>query len=260
MYCKHCGKQIDDNSNFCQHCGSKQDIVDKFDEQRASEVIVETKEGNALQIEISRKKHVFTIANETIANEIVGNLKMILLAVLLILVIGFTLFHIRDISKFDCKTHTLGESCYDPWSENLYLLHWEQHYYKALNEYVNYDSWGEGDTDYNNIPPKKCLEYAKDLENDILWSYKYYKHNNHGYRYWRLPNFKEMRKDAKKEAVNDRQSWNNYVNRCRKEGYIEELKKNVLYVALFSFILTIFGRYLVILTKWVNANRTKNRN
>lgn len=25
MYCKHCGKQIADNSIFCQYCGSKQD-------------------------------------------------------------------------------------------------------------------------------------------------------------------------------------------------------------------------------------------
>ena len=23
MYCKHCGKEIDDNSTFCQHCGKK---------------------------------------------------------------------------------------------------------------------------------------------------------------------------------------------------------------------------------------------
>lgn len=26
MYCKHCGKEIADNSNFCQYCGGKQDI------------------------------------------------------------------------------------------------------------------------------------------------------------------------------------------------------------------------------------------
>lgn len=23
MYCKHCGKEIDDTSTFCQHCGKK---------------------------------------------------------------------------------------------------------------------------------------------------------------------------------------------------------------------------------------------
>ena len=24
MYCKHCGKEIDDNSSFCKHCGKSQ--------------------------------------------------------------------------------------------------------------------------------------------------------------------------------------------------------------------------------------------
>ena len=25
MYCKHCGKEIDDNSSFCKYCGKAQD-------------------------------------------------------------------------------------------------------------------------------------------------------------------------------------------------------------------------------------------
>lgn len=24
MYCKHCGKEIDDNSTFCKYCGKSQ--------------------------------------------------------------------------------------------------------------------------------------------------------------------------------------------------------------------------------------------
>ena len=30
MYCKHCGKQIADDSRFCQHCGGKIDVVLEF--------------------------------------------------------------------------------------------------------------------------------------------------------------------------------------------------------------------------------------
>lgn len=26
MYCKHCGKEISDDSKFCQYCGGKQDV------------------------------------------------------------------------------------------------------------------------------------------------------------------------------------------------------------------------------------------
>ena len=29
MYCKHCGKEIDDNSTFCKHCGKSQINSDK---------------------------------------------------------------------------------------------------------------------------------------------------------------------------------------------------------------------------------------
>lgn len=29
MYCKHCGKEIDDNSTFCKHCGKSQDNTQK---------------------------------------------------------------------------------------------------------------------------------------------------------------------------------------------------------------------------------------
>lgn len=30
MYCKHCGKQITDDSTFCQYCGGKQNNIDSF--------------------------------------------------------------------------------------------------------------------------------------------------------------------------------------------------------------------------------------
>ena len=29
MYCKHCGKEIDDNSTFCKYCGKPQDNSNK---------------------------------------------------------------------------------------------------------------------------------------------------------------------------------------------------------------------------------------
>ena len=29
MYCKHCGKEIADDSKFCQHCGKSQDSSNK---------------------------------------------------------------------------------------------------------------------------------------------------------------------------------------------------------------------------------------
>ncbi len=33
MYCKHCGKEIADDSKFCQHCGEKQDVSLTIDDK-----------------------------------------------------------------------------------------------------------------------------------------------------------------------------------------------------------------------------------
>lgn len=69
MYCKHCGKQIADDSTFCQYCGGKvmngsptQDssIIlpvkgDNKSEKSTPEVVVATKELNPIQVEFPRK-------------------------------------------------------------------------------------------------------------------------------------------------------------------------------------------------------------
>ena len=41
MYCKHCGKEIDDNAKFCTHCGEKKH---KADIKESSEAIDNTTE------------------------------------------------------------------------------------------------------------------------------------------------------------------------------------------------------------------------
>ena len=86
MYCKHCGKQIADDSTFCQHCGGKVIEVSSSEvnsgvsqanneqSESAQEVVVATKEANPIQVEISKKGK---DNSSTIANEIVGNLKMV---------------------------------------------------------------------------------------------------------------------------------------------------------------------------------------
>ena len=88
MYCKHCGKQIADDSSFCQYCGEM--VIDEsllressttlpannknISEAGTSEVIIVTKEANPIQVEVSQKGK---DNSSTIANEIVGNLKMV---------------------------------------------------------------------------------------------------------------------------------------------------------------------------------------
>ena len=105
MYCKHCGKQIADDSSFCQYCGEK--VIEELllsenstilpannkniSEEGTSEVIIVTKEANPIQVEVSKKGK---DNSSTIANEIVGNLKMVgvALCIFLVYMMGLYLF------------------------------------------------------------------------------------------------------------------------------------------------------------------------
>lgn len=75
MYCKHCGKQIADDSSFCQYCGEK--VIDELllsenstilpannkniSEEGTSEVIIVTKEANPIQVEVPRKVKIIAL-------------------------------------------------------------------------------------------------------------------------------------------------------------------------------------------------------
>jgi len=43
MFCKSCGKQIDNDSNFCSFCGVKQSTVNKFNSNPSNGVIIDSK-------------------------------------------------------------------------------------------------------------------------------------------------------------------------------------------------------------------------
>ena len=133
MYCKYCGKEIANDSVFCQFCGKSliesmsdnkeiesHDDINKSSENetynvgtddKTQEVIVKTKEDAPLHVEISKKKENHS---STIANEIIGNLKMIGWAVVLTLVY-VALF---SLIRIDCLTgiknlYDFGKGYYD---------------------------------------------------------------------------------------------------------------------------------------------------
>ena len=148
MYCKHCGKQIADDSSFCQYCGGK--VMDESLSQESNtdlptnsennlientpKVAIVTKVTNPIQVEVSLKGKNNSSA---IANEIVGNLKMVGIAAIIVFIylICFISIHTKDIKHYDYETHTsfYGESCYDPsYLTGNWKFHWEEHYYETL--------------------------------------------------------------------------------------------------------------------------------
>ena len=170
MYCKYCGKEITDDSMFCQHCGSKLDNV-------AKESILKRNTCNAGNDDMDKTAlstqtiHKSKENSSIIANEIVGNLKMIgiALAILAIYMIGFIAIHQKDITKYDYETHAsyFGESCYDPSTiTGNWKLHWEEHYYDLLFfELHNQIPLGT-----EQLTPDQCLKNAKKLEEE--WTKK----------------------------------------------------------------------------------------
>lgn len=120
MYCRLCGKQIADNSIFCQYCGGKvngialdpdKDISRKekntieYDQELVQEAALNTKDNVTIPKPTNKKS--------IIANDIVGNLKMIGLAIICctIFMIGFIIYHQKDIKEH--PEYYYGKSCYD---------------------------------------------------------------------------------------------------------------------------------------------------
>ena len=255
MYCKHCEKQIADDSTFCQYCGGKVDapaqeskedsVVEQVEkpteteQQPAQEVVVTTKESQPIQVEVSKKTK---DNSSTIADEIVGNLKMIglALAFFVVYMIGFILVHQKDIKEYDPNSSYLGESCYDtnPLSGNG-KFNWEKYYYHDL-----YFKLHRQVVPFSFEPPtpKQCLEYAESLEKQL-------KYNEEEIEYWKT--------QAKDHAKRAKQDWADTITLNRKIGYEADMKENATYASIICLVLCVLGRYIVKLTKWVGKNKTK---
>lgn len=52
MYCKHCGKQIDDDSAFCRYCGKPQDLPMEEDDQESKISLDKRPDSSLIKVEI----------------------------------------------------------------------------------------------------------------------------------------------------------------------------------------------------------------
>ena len=274
MYCKYCGKEITDDSMFCQHCGSRLDNV-------AKESILKRNTCNAGNDDMDKTAlstqtiHKSKENSSIIANEIVGNLKMIgiALAILAIYMIGFIAIHQKDITKYDYETHAsyFGESCYDPSTiTGNWKLHWEEHYYDLLYYELHKQS---PIFISEQITPEQFLKCAERLEKEwyvkkesierLLKEQSYSKGNvselDLDVFQMEVRNPKVLKKEAKDNAKRDIADWNTTINNYRKSGYRQDLKSTSLYVTLISLLVSLGTRYLLKLTKWVgNSKKSKH--
>ena len=68
---------------------------------------------------------------------------------------------------------------------------------------------------------------------------------------------KQYEEEAKKDAEQERQSFNDEISSIRKYAFEKDLKKNATYVSIISLLVMILGRYFAKSVKWVNVNKTK---
>lgn len=283
MYCKHCGKEIADDSKFCQYCGGRIDtpILDSKEEDSIEnpaeednttpQIVIKTNDHSAIQVELTKKS---SSNSSTIANEIIGNFKMVGIAAALfaIYMIGFMLIHQKDITLYDYETRKsyLGESCYDPNILGGYWeFHWEKHYYDILY----FRLYSQTPLHLHAMTPEQCLKDAEDLEEKInkrkaeiaekrrkdpgiIINGEVYDCFSIEEHLLEETNFEKEREEAKTRAARDIQDWNERINDGRRRGYEDDLKKNAIYAAIISLLTMILGRYIIKLIKWVDTNKT----
>ena len=260
MYCKYCGKEIANDSVFCQFCGknliesiSDNKEIESHDdlnlssenethnvgtEDKTQEVIIKTKEDSPLHVEISKKKENHS---STIANEIIGNLKMIGLAVILTILYLLVFIAINHKNVKRCENLSqYGASSYDRGIMKVPgKIWWEEHYYEDLH-YSYY-----GYVPHNNIftisSSSKYIREAIELEKLLELS---------------KDEIDARRSIAQKKADKVLQPFLDDISYIRKNRFQDDFIEHAKYAIIISFILTIIGRYFIKLFRWVNTNKT----
>ena len=263
MYCKHCGKQISDNSVFCQYCGNKLDSSE-FESQN-SDVMSATQEfgdkstSSKMKNEDASNKR----TNSAIANEIVANLKMIGFAIILsiVYVIGFIVIRSGEAKPLT-EDGYYGESCYDPSNVSggeMFL--WEQHYAKKVCMAPNYTKKKGKSSDFEDVAfsmswePITGADLAIIMQSDSKGALSFAESIA---KKKQLPQslLESYALEAKEDAKKDKEIFREEISSIRKDAYEADLKKHSINAAIICLSFFVFGRYLIKLFKWVGDNKT----
>ena len=266
MFCKNCGKQISYDSRFCRYCGT---LVEEIEEVLIennvkatvqNRVIEPIKEEQTLKIEI-KKQHSSTA--KIFANEVIGNLKMIGLAIglFLIYMVCFIVYHQKDIKPMDDFSYW-GESCYDPSTlSGQWWFDWERHYalevqfYESRNVLAEMNDPGKM-ADFllrNQHKSQSDRLFINNLNTDAALTYAEEKAKEKGIDSTLLKQYKES---AILDAEADKKEFYDIINASREQGYKNE-KEEHTYTSLFILLsITILGRYFIKFFKWVSKNKS----
>lgn len=272
MYCKKCGKQIADNSKFCKYCGTLVDesletdsTNDSIQTDTRSEIIVSTKEESPVKIEIAKNA---TIKKTTIANEVMANLKMVVIAsvIWVVYIIGFIVVHQKDIKSMNEKSW-YGESCYDPsFMSGNWITNWQNQlaikvlmahdYSKPRKRQKGVSDQIQSIIDSEDFTPLKNSDYSLVIGMNAKEALDYAGRIAQEKRITK-DRLDELKKEAISDAQKDKESFWDEINSSRKSGYENDLYNNMKWVAIIALAITILGRYIIKFGKWVANNKTE---
>lgn len=267
MFCKHCGKQIANDSSFCQYCGGKLDVVSNEQEEQHEEIstsngnkeVIKTVAEQPIKVEITKASQNHS---STIANEIVGNLKMIVLALLVALfyIIGFAAIKSKDSKPLTDEGYW-GESCYDPSNYSCnYMFLWEQHYALDMCHAPDYTKVTKEDNLASDITffrpnPISATDMSFIMSADAQGALNF---ANEIAKRKKIPQelLNRSKEVAKQEAQKDKKDFQEEISSIRKFSYEEDFSKNAKYAVICCLLTFILGRYFIKLVKWVGINKT----
>lgn len=285
MYCKYCGKQVDDDSTYCFSCGKNlsKEIEVETHILDNPEILNEKKESSD-NIDISDDKNhkedeernndkknkdeeiisgIFKKINTKIADEIITNLKMIgiAFALFIVFIAGFYIVHWKDHRPLNDKS-SWGESCYDtPMEKQPSFLRWDQHYaIKVLNTGDYKKPIRIGDDTFivpDNISNEEYFSIftsiiRSDSEEEML-SFAARKAKEKSIPQSVLDQYK---KESEEYALNDEENFKEYISNLREYRFKEDLYPKAVYAAIICFVVTVFGRYIIKLIIWVYSNKS----
>lgn len=236
MFCKHCGKEIADDSLFCMYCGTRLDAslikeTDDAGSTETSKIKVEVYDGHKFEKDEKTKKK-----KSSLANEVIGLFKVILIGfgLWIVYMIGFEIYHLDDI-----KSHPdlpWGSSRYD---EKIIV----------------------GDYVLNENEADRAFRDALSIEEDYISRYGlgrikmgdgYVDLNVHLSRL----NEDQIKEWKEKRIKEDRERFSKEINDHRIYSHEKNRNNHMKYSALIIFLSLILGRYLFKTISWVINNKT----
>lgn len=261
MFCKNCGKLIDDASKYCSFCGTKINVsVEHYKEEKNDDVQQLTQ--NVQQLESNNMVTIAETKQTRVADEIVANIRLIGIAFVLWIcyIFGFIVYHHKDIKPMN-ENSWMGESRYDP----TYLIggvgemNWKKIFAEKVRASIDYSQrpmsideiWASYE-ERNSMNAFETVMNLRKTPNEALAEAKSEAKSK------KIPQqeLEEMKEQSISEAQMNKEHFWSIIDSYRNEGFKCDLQNHMKWFAIVISLILIGCRYVIKFTIWVLDNKT----